>query len=137
MATGELPFRGATPFELSVEIMVGTPPKLAQLPEPLQSTLRRCLEKDPMARFPQVSELASALEGNAAEAEPASARARSRRPHRGRRATGGAPRFTPPAQVVGGRRGNGALRVAAGGHLRPARLGLAARRSADFRIPGP
>ena len=65
MATGELPFRGATPFELSVEIMVGTPPKLAQLPEPLQSTLRRCLEKDATARIPQVRELASALEGNA------------------------------------------------------------------------
>ena len=65
MATGELPFRGATPFELSVEIMVGTPPKLAQLPEPLQSTLRRCLEKDAVARLAQVRELASALAGNA------------------------------------------------------------------------
>jgi len=69
MATGELPFRGATPFELSVEIMVGTPPKLTQLPEPLQSALRRCLEKDAMARFPQVRELASVLEGNARRAE--------------------------------------------------------------------
>jgi serine/threonine-protein kinase len=70
MATGELPFRGATPFELSVEIMVGTPPKLAQLPEPLQSTLRRCLEKDAMVRVPQVRELARALEGNAHRGEP-------------------------------------------------------------------
>ncbi|MFZ0962238.1 MAG: serine/threonine-protein kinase [Terriglobia bacterium] len=72
MATGELPFCGATPFELSVEIMVGTPPKLAQLPEPLQSTLRRCLEKDAAARLPQVREVASALEGNGRIAEPAS-----------------------------------------------------------------
>ena len=40
MATGELPFRGATPFDLSVEIMVGKPSKLERLPEPLQSTLR-------------------------------------------------------------------------------------------------
>jgi len=71
MATGELPFRGATPFELSVEIMVGTPRKLAQLPEPLQSTLRRCLEKDAMVRIPQVRELAIALEGNTLRAEPA------------------------------------------------------------------
>jgi serine/threonine protein kinase len=70
MATGELPFRGATPFELSVEIMVGIPPKLEQLPEPLQSTLRRCLEKDPAARNPQVGELAGALEGNAGAASP-------------------------------------------------------------------
>src|SRR5271157_5594563 len=65
MATGELPFRGATPFELSVEIMVGTPPKLEQLPEPLQSLLRRCLEKDAMARLAQVGELAGALAGDA------------------------------------------------------------------------
>jgi predicted Ser/Thr protein kinase len=71
MATGKLPFRGATPFELSVEIMVGAPPKLAQLPEPLQSTLRRCLEKDPAARIPQVSELAGSLEGSARRVEPA------------------------------------------------------------------
>ena len=68
MATGELPFRGATPFELSVEIMVGTAPKLDRLPEPLQSALRRCLEKDPLARFAQVSELASALEENRLDA---------------------------------------------------------------------
>jgi serine/threonine protein kinase len=70
MATGELPFRGATPFELSVEIMVGTPPKLEQLPEPLQSALRRCLEKDAMARLSQVRELASAFDGNARRADP-------------------------------------------------------------------
>ncbi|HMD84293.1 MAG TPA: serine/threonine-protein kinase [Terriglobia bacterium] len=70
MATGELPFRGATPFELSVEIMVGTPPKLDQLLEPLQSTLRRCLEKDAMARISQGRELASAFEGNVRRAEP-------------------------------------------------------------------
>src|SRR5208282_942130 len=71
MATGELPFRGATPFELSMEIMVGTPPKLQQLPEPLQSALRRCLEKDAMARLAQVGELAGALAGDARGAEPA------------------------------------------------------------------
>ena len=31
LAIGELPFQGATPFELSMEIMVGTPQKLAQV----------------------------------------------------------------------------------------------------------
>jgi len=61
MATGELPFCGATAFELSVEIMVGTPPKLAELEEPLQSTLRACLEKDPTVRNPQVGEIPMAL----------------------------------------------------------------------------
>ena len=71
MATGELPFRGATPFELSLEIMVGVPSKLGQLPEPLQSTLRRCLEKDATARMAQVDELATALEENASRAASA------------------------------------------------------------------
>ncbi|MGO8786300.1 MAG: serine/threonine-protein kinase [Terriglobia bacterium] len=70
MATGELPFRGATAFELSVEIMVGTPPKLAELEEPLQSTLRACLEKDPLARNPQVGEISMALAKKPAEVEP-------------------------------------------------------------------
>jgi serine/threonine protein kinase len=64
MATGELPFGGATPFELSVEIMVSAPPKLAQLPEPLQSTVRDCLEKDPESRKLQASEISSALAGD-------------------------------------------------------------------------
>jgi serine/threonine protein kinase len=68
MATGELPFRGATPFELSVEIMMGTPSNLWQLPEPLQSTLCRSLEKDPGARFPQVRELFAALQKDPTEA---------------------------------------------------------------------
>lgn len=70
MATGELPFGGGTPFELSVEIMVGVPPKLEQLPEPLQSTLRVCLEKDPTARNPDVGELASALVGKSCGVKP-------------------------------------------------------------------
>src|ERR1019366_832942 len=67
MTTGELPFRGATPFELSVEIMMGTPTSLWQLPEPLQSTLRRCLEKNPDARFPQVCDLSTQLNQNPTE----------------------------------------------------------------------
>ncbi len=61
MVTGELPFRGATPFELSMEIMVAAPPQLAQVGEPLQSILRRCLEKDPVARCVQVREVMTAL----------------------------------------------------------------------------
>jgi len=70
MATGELPFRGVTPFDLSVEIMVGTPPKLGHLPEPLQSTLRRSLEKNPHDRTLQMRELMSALEGISGNAGP-------------------------------------------------------------------
>jgi predicted Ser/Thr protein kinase len=72
MATGELPFRGATTFEVSMEIMMGTP-GFGQLPEPLQATLRRSLEKDPSHRFPQVCELALALQACAPEAVPSAA----------------------------------------------------------------
>jgi len=61
MVTGDLPFRGGTPFELSMEIMVGTPRKLGQVPEPLQSTLRHCLEKDPAARCAQAREVVESL----------------------------------------------------------------------------
>jgi eukaryotic-like serine/threonine-protein kinase len=71
MATGELPFRGSTPFELSVEIMMATPANLWQLPEPLQSTLRRCLEKNPDARFPQVRELSTQLQQPSSTEAPA------------------------------------------------------------------
>ena len=70
MATGEFPFRGGTPFELSMEIMVGTPQKLGQVPEPLQATLRHCLEKDPAARCAQVREVVGALARDAPRAEP-------------------------------------------------------------------
>jgi serine/threonine protein kinase len=83
MATGELPFRGATAFELCLEIMVGTPPKLAQVAEPLQSILRQCLEKEPAARCSQVREVMTALASDVplpeslAPAPTASAAARS------------------------------------------------------------
>jgi hypothetical protein len=64
MATGELPFRGSTPFEVSMEIMMGAPPRLGQLPEPLQSALRRALEKDPQVRTAQAGELSFGLGEN-------------------------------------------------------------------------
>jgi len=70
MATGELPSQGATAFELCLEIMVGTPPRLAQVAEPLQSILRRCLEKDPAARCAQVCEVMTALASGVPLAEP-------------------------------------------------------------------
>ena len=73
MATGELPFRGETPFELSMEIMVGTPSLLERLPQPIQTFLGRCMEKNPAARPLRVDEVASALEGNSPAPEPAPA----------------------------------------------------------------
>jgi serine/threonine-protein kinase len=63
MATGELPFGGATPFELSMEIMVGTPRELDKLPEPLRSTLRGCMAGNPQERPARPSDVASALAG--------------------------------------------------------------------------
>jgi len=70
MATGELPFRGETAFDLSLEIMTATPHKLGLLPEPLQSAVQRCLEKDPAARVPHVAELAAVLKDDATRVEP-------------------------------------------------------------------
>ena len=65
MATGEFPFQGATPFELSMEIMVGTPPKLAEVAQPLRSVLERCLVKEPAERCGQARDVMTALESNA------------------------------------------------------------------------
>ena len=71
MATGELPFRGATPFELSVEIMTGTPRDMEKLPEPLQSTLRACMAMNPRERPARPRDVASALAGLALGSSPA------------------------------------------------------------------
>ena len=71
MATGELPFQGATPFELTTAIMVGTPAKLAQTPEPLGSVVARCLEKDPAKRFASARDVQAALEREEPATTPA------------------------------------------------------------------
>jgi serine/threonine protein kinase len=65
MTTAELPFRGATPFELSTAIMVGTPAKLDALPEPLRAIVARCLEKDPAKRYLTARDVLVALEREA------------------------------------------------------------------------
>ncbi len=71
MVTGELPFRGATPFDLSLEIMVGAPEKLGKIPEPLRTTLSRCLEKNPPHRLARLEEVASALKETTSSGNPA------------------------------------------------------------------
>ena len=124
MATGELPFRGATAFDLSLEIMTATPPRLALLPEPLQSAVRRCLEKDPAARVPGVAELAAALKEDVTRVEPNS-------PDVGEAASsppipaGRNHPHPPPAPVVDGRHGIGSVRNAAGRRLRATPMGVA------------
>src|SRR5574337_393798 len=62
MLTGDLPFRGQTPFELSTAIMVGKPAPLpAQVPKPVRSIVERCLERNRSRRYQHVSEVAEAL----------------------------------------------------------------------------
>jgi len=110
MATGELPFQGQTPFELSMEIMVGTPRRLEQVGEPLRSAVRHCLEKDPAARCSCAREVAKALEATpealAAVSPPASAEPRGK-----------------PSEAVGSRRWR--VWLAMGGGLAVAMLALA------------
>jgi len=107
MTTGEFPFRGATAFELCVEIMIGTPPRLAQVGEPLESILRRCLEKDPAARCVQVREVMTALATGVPLPEPlapppAASEAVTPTTARPQPAKTGAPRNRRPRLAAGG-----------------------------------
>jgi non-specific serine/threonine protein kinase len=62
MAAGDRPFGGATAFELSAAILHDPPRPLPRVPLPLQSIIRRCLEKDPAARYQRAADLRSSLE---------------------------------------------------------------------------
>jgi TolB-like protein len=63
MATGSLPFKGATLFTLSAAILdrpVGPP--ISALPATLARVIERCLEKDPARRYQAAGEVAASLE---------------------------------------------------------------------------
>ena len=63
MASGARPFAGATGFELSGAILHQPPAPLpARFPPSLQAIIRRCLEKDPRARYQHAGEVRSAVE---------------------------------------------------------------------------
>jgi serine/threonine-protein kinase len=66
LITGRPPFRGETLPELCVAILEHPAPDLADVapvaPEGVREVIRRCLEKEPSARFATVAELAAALE---------------------------------------------------------------------------
>jgi eukaryotic-like serine/threonine-protein kinase len=63
MLTGERPFAGQTPFELSSVILNGSPrPLPSRVPAGLVAVTRKCLEKDPAARYSTAAELHAALE---------------------------------------------------------------------------
>ena len=67
MSTGKRPFAGSTCFELSAAILHEAPPALpAQVPQPLQSIIQRCLLKSPPDRYQQAEEVRSALEAASA-----------------------------------------------------------------------
>jgi tetratricopeptide (TPR) repeat protein/predicted Ser/Thr protein kinase len=63
MAAGQLPFRGATPFELTAAIVDGAPAPLpAKLPVGLRAVIGRCLARNPAERYQHGSEVRVALE---------------------------------------------------------------------------
>src|SRR5262245_6333677 len=71
MVTGELPFKGATPFEISSGILRDTTPKLPPgVPSGLQRVIERCLEKIPADRYQHAGEIRAALQSLAVPSIP-------------------------------------------------------------------
>ncbi len=62
-ASGQLPFKGRTAFEISSAILHDLPPQLpARVPTGLWAIMQRCLAKDPAQRYQQAAEVQAALE---------------------------------------------------------------------------
>ncbi len=64
MLCGERTFQGPTTMDVLSEILQGEPPRLAlppDCPPAIRGTVTRCLDKDPLRRFSQAHEVASAL----------------------------------------------------------------------------
>jgi serine/threonine protein kinase len=60
---GQLPFHGATTFEVSSAILHEPPPPLpARIPPGLAAIIQRCLAKEPALRYQRASEVQAALE---------------------------------------------------------------------------
>ena len=62
MASGHRPFSGRSGFALTSAILRDPPPPLPDVPAGLAAVIRRCLLKDPIARYQNVGEVRSALE---------------------------------------------------------------------------
>ncbi len=72
MAAGRRPFEGTTGFELTSAILSQpVPPVPASVPASMAAVVRRCLVKEPEARYQQGSEVKAALEAVAAGSAPA------------------------------------------------------------------
>lgn len=62
-ASGRLPFKGRTAFEVSSSIIHDLPPPLpAHVPPALWAVVQRCLSKDPALRYQRAAEVQAALE---------------------------------------------------------------------------
>jgi serine/threonine-protein kinase len=91
MASGHLPFRGATPFETSSAILREAPAPLpARVPAGLRGVIQRCLVKEPEQRYQRAGELRAALDALSSNVSPvpAPARPRGAAPRRRTKASG-------------------------------------------------
>ena len=94
-ATGRLPFRADTPFQLMRRQVEEAPPRprdiVRDLPREIDEAIARALSKEPLDRFATAAELASAIadEGGRARETPATL---ARLPKSSRLATGTCPR---------------------------------------------
>jgi serine/threonine protein kinase len=62
-ASGQLPFKGRTAFEVSSAILHDLPPQLpSRIPTGLWAIIQRCLAKEPAQRYQQAAEVQAALE---------------------------------------------------------------------------
>ncbi len=77
LLTGKCPFEADTPAQLCTKVMVDDAPSLrsfsSRAPAELDAIVRRCLQKEPSARFQTVTDLADALRDFVAGAERAAA----------------------------------------------------------------
>jgi TolB-like protein/Flp pilus assembly protein TadD len=100
MATGQRAFAGTSQASLIASIMTGQPRVMSALlpttPPALERTVRRCLEKDPDARFQSASDLAFDLRGMSESGSAAAPLAAAPRP-----AAGGARRPRRRLAVAG------------------------------------
>jgi len=77
---GRLPFKGETPFELTMAIMVEAPEPLpSAVPGVVRAIVEKCLQKEPEKRFANAHELLTQLEEANAAIIAASRKALSRR----------------------------------------------------------
>ena len=70
MLSGRRPFPGDSLVESGHAILHDEPPPLPGVPPPLAQLIRRCLAKDPEARFQSARDLAFALEALRSDVEP-------------------------------------------------------------------